>query len=239
MSKHLKRLATPRAIQIHRKEHTWTIKPSAGPHPLNQSIPLALIVREYLNICNTYREAKRIIAEGDILVDNIPRKSHKFPVGLMDIITIPKLKAHYRILFNRKGRLTLVQISEKDAEWKLCRIQNKSIIKEGKAQLNLHDGKNILVPKEAEYKTGDVLKYSFDKKKIDDIYKFEKGNVALITGGSHIGEIANIEDIKIVQSSKPNLASMKSDKEFQTLAKYIFPIGKTKPIISIPEVKMQ
>jgi small subunit ribosomal protein S4e len=238
MSKHLKRLAAPRTIQIHRKEHTWTVKSLAGPHPLNQSIPLALVIREYLGLCDTYREAKRVIAQGDILVDNIPRKSHKFPVGLMDVISIPKLKSHYRVLFNRKGRLTLVQTSEKDAEWKLLRIQNKSIIKGGKIQLNLHDGKNLIVPKD-DYKTGDVLKFSIGKKKISDIYKFEKGNVSLVIGGSHIGEIANIEDIQIVQSSKPNLASLKSDKEFQTLAKYIFPIGKSKPIISLPEVKMQ
>lgn len=238
MSKHLKRLAAPRSTQIHRKEFTWTVKPTAGPHPLNQSIPLALVIREYLGLCDTYREAKRVIAQGEILIDNIPRKSHKFPVGLMDVISIPKLKTHYRILFNRKGRLTLIQISEKDAEWKLLRIQNKTIIKGGKIQLNLHDGKNILVTKD-DYKTGDVLKYTFDKKKISDIYKFEKGNISLIIGGSHIGEIANIEDIQTVQSSKPNLASMKSDKEFQTLADYIFPIGKTKPIISLPEVKIQ
>jgi small subunit ribosomal protein S4e len=238
MSKHLKRLAAPRPIQIHRKEHTWTVRSSAGPHPLNQAIPLALIVREYLNLCDTYREAKRVIAQGNVLVDSIPRKSHKFPVGLMDVISIPKLKVHYRILFNRKGRLTLVKISEKDAEWKLLRIQNKSIIKGGKIQLHLHDGKNLQVKKD-EYKTGDVLKLSFDKNKINDVYKFEKGNVSLIIGGSHVGEIANIEDIQIVSSSKPNLASMKSDKEFQTLAKYIFPVGKTKPIIQLPEVKMQ
>lgn len=238
MSKHLKRLATPRAIQIHRKEHIWTVKPSAGPHPLTQSIPLSLIVREYLDLCDTYREAKRVIAQGDILVDGIPRKSYKFPCGLMDVVSIPTLKTYYRIVFNRKGRLTLVSISEKDAEWKLCRIQNKSIIKGGKIQLNLHDGKNIIVQKD-EYKTGDILKYSFDKNKINDLYKFEKGNVSLIIGGSHIGELATIEDIQVVHSSKPNLASMKSDKEFQTLADYIFPIGKTKPIITLPEVKMQ
>jgi small subunit ribosomal protein S4e len=156
----------------------------------------------------------------------------------MDVISIPKLKNYYRIVFDRKGRLTLVSITEKDAQWKLCRIQNKSIIKGGKIQLNLHDGKNIIVQKN-EYKTGDALKYSFDKNKINDIYKFEKGNVSLIIGGSHIGEIAIIEDIQVVRSSKPNLASMKSDKKFQTLADNIFPIGKIKPLIKLPEVKMQ
>jgi small subunit ribosomal protein S4e len=156
----------------------------------------------------------------------------------MDVISIPKLKKNYRVLFDRKGKLTLVPISAKDAEWKLYRIENKTIIKGNKIQLNFHDGKNKLVKKD-EYKTGDVLKISLAENKISDVFKFDKGNVSMIIDGSHVGQIANIEDIQIISSSKPNLAKMKGDKEFSTLAKYIFLIGKTKPIISPPEVKIQ
>lgn len=238
MSKHLKRLAAPRAVRLHRKEKTWTIKPSSGPHPLEKSISLGLIIRDYLGLCDTYREVKRIIASGDILVDGAKRKNHKFPCGLMDIISIPKLKKDYRILFDKNGKLTLVPISGKDAEWKLCRIENKTIVKGKQIQLNLHDGRNILIKKD-EYKTGDVLKISFKDNKISDVFKYEKGTISVIIGGSHIGEMANIQDIQVVPSATPNLAKMKGDTEFSTLTHYIFPIGKTKPIVSLPEVKMQ
>ena len=105
-------------------------------------------------------------------------------------------------------------------------------------QLNLHDGKNKLVEKD-EYKTGDVLKISFKENKIDDVYRFDKGTVSMIIGGTHIGEIASIEEIQVVASSKPNLAKMKGEKEFSTIAEHVFPIGKTKPAIGLPEVKMQ
>ena len=238
MSKHLKRLATPRTVRLHRKEKTWTIKSSPGPHPLDKSIPLGLIIRDYLGLCDTYKEAKRAIASGDVLVDAVKRKNHKFPCGLMDVVSIPKLKKNFRVLFDRKGKLTLVPISAKDAEWKLLRIENKTIVKGNKIQLNFHDGKNKLVKKD-EYKTGDVLKISLADNKISDVFKFDKGNVSMIIDGSHVGQMANIEDIQIVSSSKPNLAKMKGDKEFSTLAKYIFPIGKIKPIIKLPEVKIQ
>jgi small subunit ribosomal protein S4e len=238
MSKHLKRLAAPRVLKLHRKEKTWTIKSAPGPHPLNKSIPLGLIVRDFLGFCDTYREVKRTIANGDVLVDGIKRKNHKFSCGLMDIISIPKLKKNFRVLFDRKGKLTIVPISVKDAEWKLCRIKNKTIVKGKQIQLNLHDGKNTLVKKD-EYKTGDVLKISLKDRKIMDVFKFGKGTISMVIGGSHVGQIANIEDIQISPSSKPNLALMKSDKEFSTLAEYIFPIGKTKPIIILPEVKIQ
>jgi len=238
VSKHLKRLAAPRTVRLHRKEKKWTIKQSPGPHRLEKSIPLGIIIRDYLKLCDSYREVKRVISSGDILVDGSKRKNHKFPCGLMDVLSIPKLKKDYRLLFDKNGKLTLVPISSKDAEWKLQRIENKTIIKGNKIQLNFHDGKNILVKKD-EYKTGDVLKISFKDNKISEVFKYEKGTVSMIIGGSHIGEMANILDIKVVASSKPNLAKMKGITEFSTLSHYIFPIGKTKPILSLPEVKIQ
>jgi small subunit ribosomal protein S4e len=238
MSKHLKRLAAPRSVQLHRKEKKWTMKASPGPHPLAQTVPLGIIIRDFLGLCNSYQEVKQVIANGEILIDNTPRKNHKFPCGLMDVISIPKLKQYYRVLFDRRGKLTLVSISESESQWKLCRIQNKTILKDKQMQLNLHDGRNILVKKD-EYKTGDVLKFSFKDNKISDALKFENGNVALITGGSHIGQIANIAQVQIVPSSKSNLTIMKGDNEFSTLTDYVFPIGKKKPVVSLPEVKMK
>jgi small subunit ribosomal protein S4e len=155
----------------------------------------------------------------------------------MDVISIPVMKKDYRILFDRKGKLTLVPISTAEAEWKLCRIQDKSIISKGKIQLHLHDGNNTIVEKD-QYKTGDVLRIAFADKKILDVYPFKKGTVSMITGGGHVGEIANIETIEVVASSKPNIAVMKTDKEFYTIVDYVFPIGVSQPVISLPEVKM-
>ena len=238
MSKHLKRLNAPRTLQIHRKEETWTIKSSPGPHPLDESIPLGLIIRNYLNLGDTLKETKRIISNGEILVDGTIRKNHKFPCGFMDVISIPKLKKDYRVLFNRRGKLILIPITTKEATWKLCRIENKIIVKGKKIQINFHDGNNKLIKKD-EYKTGDVLKISFKDKKIDDIFKFEKGTISMIIGGSHIGEVVNIEDIEIISSSNPNLVKMKGKNDFSTLQKYVFPIGKAKPAIELPEVKIK
>lgn len=238
MSKHLKRLAAPRVLRIPRKERALTIRAAPGPHRFSQAIPLGLLIRDYLGLCDTYKEARKIVSNGDILIDGVKRKNYKFPCGMMDVISIPKMRKYARILYDRNGKLVLVPISESDAEWKLCRIQNKTIIKGKKVQLNLHDGKNKLVEKD-DYKTGDVLKLVFKENKIDDVYKFEKGSVSMITGGTHVGEIASIEEIQIVASSKPNLVALKGEKEFSTIAEHVFPIGKAKPAITIPEVKMQ
>ncbi len=237
MSKHLKRLNAPRSLRLHRKENKWTVKPSPGPHPLHSAIPLGLVVRDYLNLCDTLREAKRVITNGEILVDMVKRKDYKFPCGFMDVISIPKMKKYYRILFDQAGKLTFVPISSKETEWKLCRIEGKTIVNGMKTQLNLHDGNNKLVKKD-EYKTGDVLKLSLKDKKISDVYPLAKGSISMIIGGSHIGQMANVQDLEIIQSSKSNIAKMKGVNEFSTHQEYIFPIGKTKPEILLPEVKM-
>lgn len=237
MSKHLKRLAAPRVLRISRKKRALTIRAAPGPHQFEQAIPLGLLVRDYLGLCDTYKEARKIVSNGDVLVDGVKRKNFKFPCGIMDVISIPKMRKYIRILYDRNGKLVLVPISESDAEWKLCRIQNKTVVKGKKVQLNLHDGRNKLVEKD-DYKTGDVLKLVFKENKIDDVYKFAKETVSIITGGTHVGEIATIQDIQVVASSKPNLVALKGENEFSTIADYVFPIGKAKPAITIPEVTM-
>jgi len=238
MSKHMKRLNAPKTLKIHRKEKVWTVKPSPGPHPIKKSIPLGLIIRDYLSLADTMKETKKILSNNEVMVDGKIKKEYKYPVGLMDVISIPKLKKDFRVIFDQKGKLTLIPTSSKDAKWKLCRVENKTIIKGKRTQIHLHDGQNKIVKKD-EYKTGDVLKINFEDKKIADKYEFKKGTISIIVGGNHIGEIANIEDLEEIHSSKPNLAKMKGKTDFLTLQEYVFPIGKASPAIELPEVKIK
>lgn len=235
---HLKRLNSPRTLRMHRKEKTWTIRPSPGPHSRFHSIPLGILVRDYLHLCDTRREARRILSQGDLLVDGIIRKELQFPVGFMDVIAIPSLKKHYRIVYDRRGKLSIVPISSADAKWKLRRIEKKSTLKGNKTQLNLHDGTNMIGKKES-YNVGDVLKMKLENHTVEDVYSREKGTISFIIGGSHIGEMATLGEIEVIHSSKPNVAKMTGDNQFMTLERYVFPIGKTKPVIALPEVKIQ
>ena len=230
--KHLKRFKAPKMWPIHAKEETWTTKTSPGPHALNESIPLILILRDVLKIAANAREAKIILNNGDVLVDGIVRKDHRFPVGVMDVVSIPKIDKYYRILPDYKGRLILHEIEEKDATFKLAKINNKTTVKGGKTQLNLHDGRNVLT--EDEYKTDDVVLLNIPEQTISDSIKFEVGSLGLITSGRHTGELGKIAQINITKSSKANTVLMETDKgSFLTLEKYVFVIGKDKPVISL------
>jgi small subunit ribosomal protein S4e len=239
MTKHMKRLAAPRSLQIHRKEAKWTFRSSPGPHPVDRSIPLSVLVRDYLHLTQTGREAKRVIGAGEIVVDGRVRKKPTHPVGLMDVVTVPKLKKSYRVMMDRRGRLVPMPIKAADATWKFCRVEGKTTVPGGKTQVNLHDGRNLLLAKD-EYSTGDVLKLSLPDQKVTGAHKFAKGNVAFVTGGAHSGELAPIEDVEVKRGPFPTLVLLKrSDKEsFRTVKEYVFPVGEKAAEVEVPEVKI-
>lgn len=230
---HLKRLKAPRTWRIERKVAKWTVKPSPGPHPVEKSIPLLLVVRDFLGFADTGKEARKIISSREVFVDGKARRDYKFPCGFMDVVSIPKMEEYYRILFDRRGLLQLTKIDEERAKWKLCRIENKTMVKGGKIQLNLHDGRNIIV-EENSYKTGDVLKITLPEQEIIDSIPMEKGNLAMIIGGRHTGEIAEIEEIVKTNSPMPNVVNLKG---FSTIKPYVFPIGKDEPLVKLPGVE--
>ena len=232
--KHLKRFKAPKSWPIRPKEKTWTVKPAAGPHAIEDSLSLLVVIRDILGLADNSREAKRIINTGKVLVDGRPRKDYKYPVGFMDVVQIPTSEEVYRVLPDLKGRLTLHPISKDDAGFKLCKITNKTTIKEAKTQLNLHDGRNVIV--EDSFSAGDVVSLSVPEQEINDNFKFEEGALVLITGGKHIGEIGTISEININKSSNPNTVVVENNekKNFLTLKDYAFVIGKDKPAISLP-----
>lgn len=232
--KHLKRYKAPKHWPIHPKENKWTVKPNAGPHAIEESLPLLLIVRDILKVADNSREAKRIINNGDILVDGRTRKDYKYPVGFMDVIEIPKTESVYRVLPDEKGRLILYPIAAENKEFKLCKITDKTTIKGGKTQLNLHDGRCYL--DEGKYKVGDVIILKVPEQEISEVISFEDGTIGLITGGKHIGEIGRIKEINITKSSMPNTVEMETEnkKIFLTLKDYVFVIGKDEAAITLP-----
>ncbi len=230
---HQKRLSAPKTYKIPRKIFKWIVKPFPGPHNKN-AIPLLIIVRDYLKLVDTAREARRVISSGEILVDGVPRKNYKFPVGLFDVIKIPKLEKSYRIVFDKKGRYVPIEI--KDDNLKLYKIVNKTMVRGGRIQLNLFDGTNILGSN--EFKTKDSILMQIPEKKIVDHLRFEEGALVMITGGSHAGEIGRVKSYKVVRSSAPNLVTVVKDDgtEFTTIVDYVFVIGKKdsdKPVIDI------
>jgi len=239
VSKHLKRLAVPRRWTVPRKAHKWATKPRAGPHAGEESVPMAIVLRDYLHLCDTSREAQRILGAREVLVDGRVVTDYKRGVGLMDVLSIPKVDRHYRALVDTAGRLRLVDIPKAQADWKLCRVEGKTTVKEGQFQLNLHDGRNLQI-KENKYATGDVLKLKLPEQKVAGHHALAEGMLAYITGGSHVGELATITKIVVTHEPRANLVELRAgDRAFATVKPYVFVVGKDEPEIRMPEVAIQ
>jgi small subunit ribosomal protein S4e len=175
-------------------------KSKPGPHSEKGSIPLVIVIRDLLGLVDNSREAKRVLHEGGILVDGKARKDINFPVGIFDVISVPALGKNFRLLTDAKGRFNLHELEAGEAR-KLCKIANKTILKGGKTQLNLNDGTNILA--EGEYSTGSSVILSIPDKEIADVIEFREGNLAMVVGGSHSGEVGTIKEIEVVKSPGP------------------------------------
>ncbi|MBS7652077.1 MAG: 30S ribosomal protein S4e [Candidatus Bathyarchaeia archaeon] len=235
-TRHLKREASPRIWPIPRKRFVWAPRTSPGPHPIDESIPLLIMVRDILGYAETGREARIVIKEGQILVDGRTRRDIGFPVGIMDVVEIPKAGQAFRVLPASRERLRLHPIGEEELRFKLCRIIGKTTIKGGRTQLNLHDGRNILLEDGgSEYKLNDVIKLSIPDQEILDHVRFEKGARALVIGGGSRGMYGLIVELR-TEPWKRRTAVLKipGREEITTLARYLFAVGSEKPLISLP-----
>ena len=227
MSKHLKRITTPRSWSIGRKAHFWATKPEPGPHSLEGSVPLVMVLRDYLHVCDTAREARRILGSGEVLLDQRVVRDPKRGVGLMDVVSLPTVKANFRCLLDHHGRLHFSEITAVAAKWKLLRVEGKTTLRGGKTQLNLHDGSNLL--SDEAVATGDVLQLALPGLKVKKILKISKGAPALVTGGAHVGTIAPLEEAVETRSPRPNVVHF---AEFETLKQYAFVVGAKKALVA-------
>ncbi len=222
---HLKRYSIPSYWKVPKKEKEFVTRPNPGPHPIKRCIPLLVLVRNVLQLADNAKEASKIIKNGSILVDKTEKKDPNFPVGLMDVIEIPAMKKAYRISVDSKG---LVIEETKNVDQKICRINNKVLIRGGKTQLNLHDGRNIIVDK-GNYKTSDSVIIKLPEQKILKHLKFEKGTDCMIISGKNPGAKGKIKEIfeKKSMLGTNRIVVKTDDKEIETVKDYIL-IGEFK-----------
>lgn len=196
-----------------------------GPHALNKSITINYMLKELLHYANTTREVKVILNNKDIIINKVIRKNHRFPVGIFDVIELPKTKEYFRLFQDESLRFILHKISKEEAEIKPSKIINKTKLKKGKLQINLSDSRNILVDND-KFKVGDTLILNLNTNSIKSHLKLEKNAKIYLMEGKYTGKIATIENVIETKNLNPAKIICKSDnKKFETLKKYVFVIG--------------
>lgn len=220
MRRHLKRLGMPKSWPTKRKGIKFVVKPRPGPHKQSNCIPVNILLKDILKIAKKQKEVKKVLNTNSFLVDNKIRKDIRFPLGIMDTISIDN--KDYRLIINKKGKFDLLTITKEKASEKISKIIGKKILKQKKIQINLYDGKNLIVDKKL-YKTGDSVIVL--KNKIKKHLKFEKGAIIYLIGGKHIGEIGKLEDVKKFKAATKDIIVINVGKtKIETSKDYAFVI---------------
>jgi small subunit ribosomal protein S4e len=117
-------------------------------------------MRNRLKYALTRREVIMIAARRLIRVDGKVRTDPNFPAGFGDVISIDKAGERFRLLYDVKGRFTLVRIEQDEAKFKLAKVVRLDTAKKAsighnpfqKGQLGAipyivtHDGRTIRYP---------------------------------------------------------------------------------------------
>ncbi|MEA3514314.1 MAG: 30S ribosomal protein S4e [Nanoarchaeota archaeon] len=228
VKQHLKRIAMPNTWQIKRKGIMFITRPKPGSHKMADGLSLNALLKHVLGVTATTKEVKAVANAKDVLVDGVPRKDHRYITGLFDVVAFPKTKKHFRIILNKYAKIDAIEIDEKDAGLKPCKLMKKTLLKGNKIQLNLSDGRNMIIGKN-DYKVGDTLLISLPKQEIKDHFPLEKKSCIFLIGGKNAGAVGIVSTIE-----DRNIRMITSDKtEIETLKKYAFVIGKGKPAVKV------
>lgn len=237
--RHLKRYVVSKHIPISKKTDTYAVKPSPGPHAAYDCIPVAILLRDMFQFARNMSEVKRILYERNVVVDGRIKTNRKYPLGFMDVLSLPKMQKHYRMIYTIKKGLRAIPINENETTEKLCQIKNKTTIKDGLIQLNLHDGRNIVLSKEetnnSTYATHDTIKISLPEQKILEKFELKVGTYGFITSGRWMGRHGTIEEISAHGTKKTKTVTLSTPdgEKIVTLYRYIFVVGDQSPSVTI------
>ena len=185
------------------------------------------------------KEVKYIMRRNMALVDGRPIKKPQFPLGHQDVISFPMLEKHYRLIFRPKHGLTPYEISDKESTQKLCTIRNKTIVKGGRVQLNLHDGRNITLD-EATFEgetiqTRGTILIDLPTQEVKAYFPLDTDMHAMIIHGRNMGIVGKILEISETSGVTKSIAAIETSEGeiYRTTRDYLFIVGKDKPIFSL------
>jgi len=237
--RHLKRLFAPKDWMLSKLTGVFAPRPRAGPHKSRECVPLMVILRNRLKYALNGREAQMIVRQKLVNVDGRSRTDAKYPVGFMDVIEIPRTGERFRMMYDVKGRFSMVKIGEAEAGIKLAKITNVHTTTGRVPVATTHDGRRLRYasPKIA---IGDTVVLEINGQKVQDVIKMRAGKSAIVTGGANRGRVGTIVSLERHPGAF-DLAHMRDAKghEFITRKSNIFVIGNDDASIPITLPKLR
>jgi small subunit ribosomal protein S4e len=161
----------------------------------------------------------------------------------MDVLQIEGAGQIFRMLPKPKRGLTPTPISEKEAGFKLCKIIGKRNIEGGKIQLNLHDGRSIILQSqsgrqktEGEFAPGGAMQLGLPKQNMMGLVPFQTGALGLVVDGRNQGIVGKITTITPGTHTRPKIVKIETASEaFDTPAEYVIPVGTQASLVGLGE----
>lgn len=178
-----KRQNTSKKIPIKRKGTKYVARALSYP---KESVAVVIAVRDMLKLGKTAKEVKHMIREKFLKINGRPVKDYRESINLFNIFEADK---SYILTFLPTGRFTF---EESDKKERLCKVINKTLIKGGIIQLNLHDGSNVLTKDKISVNDSVYLDLNG---KIKSHIPLEKGKKTLVISGKYTGARGTIKSI--------------------------------------------
>ncbi|EDO08314.1 putative ribosomal protein S4e [Babesia bovis T2Bo] len=191
VKKHMKRINAPSHWMLDKLSGRYAPKPSPGPHKKTECLPLILLLRNRLKYALTYDEVKLIVMQKVVRIDGKVRTDMTYPIGFMDVVSLERTNEHFRLLYDTKGRFVPHKITPEEASYKLCRVIKTFLGPKEVGMAVTHDGRTIRFV-HPDVKPGDSLRIDLETGKVLEFFKFEVGNLVMITGGHNQGRVGTI-----------------------------------------------
>jgi len=193
-----------------------------------------------------------VVMRRHVAVDKKIRTDINYPAGFMDVVEIKDAQdCRFRLLYDVKGRFVLHRIAPEETNFKLCRIQKKFVASKAAAGHNpfqqgqagavpvvvTHDGRTIRYA-DPLLQVNDTIKLDLNSGKVTGIYKFDVGQVAMVTRGANVGRVGEIVGRDKHPGSFEIIHRDKRGQNFATRIANVFVIGEGKsPAVSLPKTK--
>jgi small subunit ribosomal protein S4e len=223
---HLLRISAPKTWKISRKLSRYITRPNPGSHSFNSGLSINTVLKEVLGVVDTTKDTKYLINNKGVLINGKSLKSFKHSVGMMDVLSLPKLKQNYRVILNTRGKLDFVSVTDDSVH--VAKLTGKFDSRGKKQTLSLHDGTVVL--DDSPCKVGDSL--LFESGKLKKVISFDVGSFVLLTGGNHIGVNGKIKRA-FIEGGVRKIELNSSGDSVITLEKFAFVLGKDKSEVQI------
>lgn len=225
---HLKTLSAPKTWNIKRKKNVFVTRPNPSGQAMKFTLSINMVFKDMLGYCKTTNEVKKVLQENNVLVDGKRVLDPREAIAFMGILNIAETKESFRITLDKKGKLQVKKIDNNESDVKPIVIKGKTVLSKDKIQLNMSDGRNIIIKKN-DYKIGDALLIALPKQDIKEHIKLDKGTVIILTAGKQIGSTGIIDEI---EGNK--IKFIADDKAVHETKKvYAYPIGVKKASITV------